>query len=65
MLSAAADGAGYRYPSPVRATLTVDGTAVIANTSDRFVSFTFDWHICEIEVRSVGLWRGGGGVACC
>ena len=35
--------------STQRVEVHVDTTRVVANTSDRLVSFTFDFHLCEIE----------------
>jgi heparanase 1 len=34
-------------------TVTVDGSAILATTSDRYVSFTADWHVCEVEQPAV------------
>ena len=35
--------------------ISVDGSRPLAETSDRFVAFTMDWHRCELEQPGVPL----------
>jgi hypothetical protein len=41
--------AAQSSPNAIKLDIHVDPTQIVANTSNRFVSFTFDFHLCEVE----------------
>ena len=50
--SALRNGSGWRTAS-----LSVAGNGIVGSTSSRYISFTLDWHLCEVEQPQTPLVR--------